>query len=71
MEGSAPQVITRRQAIDAGLVRYFTGKPCGRGHLAERYTLKGSCILCERASLLRHKDAIRRRRAELHGEAAG
>lgn len=33
----------RKQALD----RYFTGRPCVRGHLAERYTKTGQCVQCE------------------------
>lgn len=31
----------------AGLPRYSTGKPCRNGHLSERYTKGGKCIVCE------------------------
>ena len=30
----------------AGLVRYFTGKPCPKGHIAERFTKYGQCVAC-------------------------
>lgn len=39
---------TRRAAADAGMVRYWTGKPCRRGHRAWRYVTTGSCIACTR-----------------------
>lgn len=29
-----------------GLTHYYTGKPCPRGHAAERYTSAGTCTLC-------------------------
>lgn len=38
--------ITRTEARAAGLKRYFTGKPCKRGHVAERYLKGGMCIEC-------------------------
>lgn len=41
------QIITRKQAKDAGLRRYFTGVPCKRGHVVERYT-SGSCVSCNK-----------------------
>ena len=40
-------IITRAQAKEKGLKRYFTGKPCEKGgHLSERHTQKGNCIAC-------------------------
>jgi hypothetical protein len=30
-------IITRKAAKAAGLKKFFTGRPCIRGHLAERY----------------------------------
>jgi hypothetical protein len=36
---------TRKEAMQLGLPHYFTGKPCGRGHIAPRKT-KGSCVEC-------------------------
>jgi len=30
----------------AGRVRYFTGKPCKHGHVAERNTATGTCTAC-------------------------
>jgi hypothetical protein len=38
-------IITRKQAIEQGLKRYFTGKPCKSGHVAERY-VDGGCMVC-------------------------
>ena len=42
------QVITRKEAKAQGLVRYFTGEPCGRKHISERYVRCGTCISCHR-----------------------
>jgi 5-methylcytosine-specific restriction endonuclease McrA len=42
----APTVISREEARAAGLKRFFTGEPCPRGHIAERYVLKGRCVVC-------------------------
>jgi hypothetical protein len=36
-------------AREVGAKFYFTGKPCKRGHVAERY-LTGACVTCQRAS---------------------
>ena len=37
---------SRAQAKQRGLIHYFTGKPCVRGHVAERCTANGSCHQC-------------------------
>jgi 5-methylcytosine-specific restriction endonuclease McrA len=41
------KVITRKDAKEAGLTKYFTGKPCLRGHIAERYVGCGKCTDCQ------------------------
>lgn len=40
------QTITRAEAKVRGFQRYFTGKPCKRGHVAERRTSGGNCVTC-------------------------
>jgi hypothetical protein len=40
------QIIKRRDAKILGLSKYFTGKPCAKGHLAERYIASGGCSEC-------------------------
>lgn len=61
------EITTRKTAITAGLVRYFTGKECKYGHIAERLTSNGVCLACtalnksakDKAYRLRHIDKIR------------
>ena len=36
------------EASASGSARYFTGKPCARGHVAERFTAARACIECHR-----------------------
>ena len=36
----------RKEAKDKGESRYFTGKPCRHGHIADRITASGSCVAC-------------------------
>jgi hypothetical protein len=43
----APDIIGRDEAKALGLKRYFTGKPCKHGHVAERYA-GGPCVECIR-----------------------
>src|ERR1700680_3419543 len=38
--------IAKNTAIAAGLNKYSTGISCKNGHVAERYTSDGSCVLC-------------------------
>ena len=42
------KTISLTAAKQAGLVRYFTGKPCKNGHIAERYVAQSACVLCAR-----------------------
>jgi 5-methylcytosine-specific restriction endonuclease McrA len=39
-------IIKRKDALNSGLVRYFTGKKCPNGHTSERYTKTGNCCEC-------------------------
>jgi hypothetical protein len=61
----ATQIITRAGARAQGLIRYFTGKRCKRGHLDERHTASGTCIACGllavRAHYKKHPEAHRAR----------
>lgn len=47
-------IITRLQASEQGLARYFTGKPCRRGHVAQRVTQTRKCVACEREAVYAH-----------------
>lgn len=44
----APAIISREAARQASLVRYYTGIPCKRGHLAERHVSARACVECAR-----------------------
>ena len=39
--------ITRDEARAGGLNLFFTGMPCQQGHVAERYTSNGGCVICK------------------------
>lgn len=41
------KVMTRKEALAAGLKRYFTGKPCPKGHLVQ-HRIYGGCCECAR-----------------------
>lgn len=55
------QIISKEQAAERGLKRYFTGKPCRKGHIEER-NMKGRCYGCMRNASnkyhWRHRDEI-------------
>lgn len=46
------QVITRGEARGNNLKRYFTGKPCSNGHVADRFAATGKCTECNRLKCL-------------------
>lgn len=45
-----PDPISCKEARKAGLLRYFTGKACPVGHVAERYCSDYSCVTCKLAT---------------------
>lgn len=47
--------ITKTEAIDQGLVRYFTGIPCRKGHVSERLVKSGHCIACNAEKSSRYR----------------
>lgn len=49
------QISTRKEALDAKNKRFFTGRPCARGHVAERYTRNGSCVICQKDSVSKYQ----------------
>ena len=42
-----PQIIGRDEARALGLKRFFTGKPCRHGHVAERGVSSYECMECQ------------------------
>jgi hypothetical protein len=51
------EIISRKEALEHGLKRYFTGKPCSHEHIAERGVSNRACITCEKA---RHTTTLKR-----------
>lgn len=43
-------VIHRKEAKLIGAKKYFTNIPCKHGHIAEKYTRNGGCIICSMTS---------------------
>jgi hypothetical protein len=40
------EIISRKEAKEQGLTRYFTGVPCPKGHIAEKTISNGNCAEC-------------------------
>jgi hypothetical protein len=56
------RTISRADALELGLPRYFSGSPCCRGHVAERLVSNRLCIMCERERFRqRYREQIRER----------
>jgi hypothetical protein len=48
-------ILRREDALALGLKRYFTGKPCRNGHIAER-SVRGMCLECRSEWSAKHRD---------------
>ena len=44
-----PDLISRSEAKEAGLTRYFTGARCPKGHVCQRMVSNRDCVDCMRA----------------------
>lgn len=42
------EVISRKDALELGLIYYFTGVPCKNGHVEKRHCQSGQCVECRR-----------------------
>lgn len=70
------EIILRKQAKKEKLTRYFTGKQCKNGHVAERFTSTGKCSECSKGwckdyssrNTEKEKERGRRYRADNHSE---
>lgn len=54
-------ILTRRQAKELGLKKYFTNIPCKRGHVAERLVSDYNCVVCASEWRETHQDEIQHR----------
>ncbi|EUD09187.1 TPA: hypothetical protein ACHWKL_001376 [Providencia stuartii] len=53
------EIITRKEAATLGKLRYFTGKRCKNGHVAERYVGNGACVTCNYESSIEYRAALK------------
>lgn len=65
-------IVTRQQARELSLPRYFTGEPCQNGHVVKRRTANGQCVECRRehAQRTRHRWSMNKRAAKQAAKAA-
>ncbi|WP_273765884.1 hypothetical protein [Aeromonas hydrophila] len=56
-------VISRNGARLQGFTRFFTGKTCKHGHLAQRHVSSGSCCECQRLYLKKYGQTEQRKEA--------
>ena len=54
MRNLNPKLISRKKAKRLGLKRYFTGKPCPKGHIDERDVAGRHCYDCKREEIKRY-----------------
>ena len=55
------KIISRKEASERGLVKYYTGEPCMSGHLSPRYVSSRRCVECQRERERENKDIINER----------
>jgi hypothetical protein len=51
-------VLSRSEAAESGLSRFYTGTPCREGHRSERYVSNRQCVACN-AAKARHREQLR------------
>lgn len=49
-------VITRDEALEQGLKRYYTGVPCKHGHVCERNARDYMCLECSKLQTKKHRE---------------
>jgi 5-methylcytosine-specific restriction endonuclease McrA len=59
----ANAIISRKEAKAQGLIRFFTGKPCKYGHVAERWVSNKVCTECREQKDRSKKKNIEKQRA--------
>ncbi len=49
-------IVTLQEAVSNGLDRYYTGKPCKRGHVSSRRTSTRACIDCSKMETAKRQE---------------
>lgn len=63
-------LVSRQTARSMYLKRYFTGRPCPRGHISERFTHNCRCVECNRVDTKQHYQNNRQELLELRARFA-
>lgn len=58
------KIISRKEALAAGLLYYFTGKPCPHGHIRERYVSVHACRGCSELILVAKRKSTAERQKD-------
>ena len=53
------EITSRMEAASKGKLRYFTGKKCKNGHIAERYVANGACVTCNYESSMEYRSTLK------------
>lgn len=64
-------ILSRQQAISAGLPKYFTGEFCSHGHVSERYVSTMQCCQCVSAYARNWKESNPEKSAKVNSEWRG
>ena len=62
------EIISRKEAKKRGLKRYFTGKACKHGHVAERRVSDGGCRECRAEYNNKNKDKEAKRKKDYYNQ---
>ncbi len=49
------EVITRAEAKERGLTKFYTGKPCKNGHYSKRFVSNYICVECNRTKVIKKR----------------
>lgn len=55
MLGCGKMIVSFQDACSLGLPRYFTGRPCKRGHIAERRIDNQTCVACHSITAAKYR----------------
>ena len=62
-------IISRVDAKAAGLIKYFLGTTCKRGHITERHVCNGTCVICQNERLADYSTTPRGRAGSIRRAA--
>ncbi len=60
------KILTQMEAEILGSKFFFTGKPCGNGHISKRYTSCNICVQCVNDRRERRREYLKEQSREYH-----